>query len=308
MNKYFCFILGEDREESSGWHSTTLARAKAYALSIHLPLLIWLVIGYLLSIRIFGLSDQAGLVVSAICGLTIFLIERLVIAAPKSIAISIGRLVIALVVGIIGSAGFDLVIFDKEINEQLKVSEYQKLSDRYKILIDSQAAKVEERRNQWKLAEGKAQCEANGTCGSGVRSIGPVYRKAKRHADVLRADFQRAEQQLQTIKANFVIDSNALETDGTISSSAGLLARIKALHQYVFTDAVTFAAWVILFLLVTCIELMVVFVKLAFGETVDDQIARLKEQVRIHKANRYASAVMSPYAEANELMNSIHHD
>lgn len=308
MNKYFCFILGEDREESSGWHSTTLARAKAYAISIHLPILIWLVIGYLLSIRIFGLSDQAGLVVSAICGLTIFLIERLVIAAPKSIAISIGRLVIALVVGIIGSAGFDLVIFDKEINEQLKVSEYQKLSDRYKILIDSQAAEVEERRNQWKLAEGKAQCEANGTCGSGVRSIGPVYREAKRHADVLRADFQRAEQQLQTIKANFVFDSNALETDGTISSSAGLLARIKALHQYVFTDAVTFAAWVILFLLVTCIELMVVFVKLAFGETVDDQIARLKEQVRIHKANRYASAVMSPYAEANELMNSIHHD
>uniref|UniRef100_UPI004047B4A4 DUF4407 domain-containing protein n=1 Tax=Orrella sp. TaxID=1921583 RepID=UPI004047B4A4 len=307
MNKYFCFILGEDREEFRGWHSSTLARAKAYAISIHLPLLIWLVIGYLLSVRIFGLSDQAGLIVSAICGITIFLIERLVITAPKSIAVTIGRLVIALVVGIIGSVGFDLVIFDKEVNEQLKVSANQELSDRYKILIDNQVAEVEERRNQWKLAEEKAQCEANGTCGSGVRSIGPLYREAKRHADVLREDLQRAEQQLQTIKANFAVESSSLETDGTISSSAGLLARIKALHQYVFTDAVTIAAWVMLFLLVTCIELMVVFVKLAFGETVDDQIARLKAQVRIHKANRYASAVMSPYAEANELMNSIHH-
>lgn len=306
MNKYFCLILGENQNETKAWHSTTLNRAKAFAISIHLPVLIWLVIGYLLSTKIFGLSPYGGLAVSSLCGLVIFMIERLVIAAPKSLSVTLGRLVIALVVAIIGSAGFDLVMFEKEVEAQLKVSAKDELKNRYQTLITAQAQEVESRRLQWKTAEEKAQCEANGTCGSGIRSVGPVFRQAKQHANDLRNDFQNAERKLEAVKANYEADYRALEADGTVTSSAGLLARIKALHQYVFTDGITLSIWLVIFLLLTAIELMVVFVKLSFGETVDDQLAKLKEQVRFYKANQYASAVMSPYADANDLMNSLH--
>lgn len=305
MNKYFCFLLGENQDDSYKWHSSTLTRAKSFAISIHLPVFIWFSIGYLLSTQIFGLSVSAGAFVAALCGLTIFMIERLVIAAPKSLSVTVGRLVIALVVGIIGSAGLDLVLFDKEIDTQLKVSANKTLSDKYKVLIAEQAAGLEQLRNQWKIAQEKALCEANGTCGSGVRSVGPVFREAKRHADSLRADFERAEVKLATLRADFASDARALAADSTVTSSAGLLARINALHQYILTDGLTFVVWLILFVLVTCIELMVVFIKLSFGDTADDEIARLKERVRIHKANEYATAVMSPYAEANDLINSL---
>jgi hypothetical protein len=305
MNKYFCFILGENQKDSHNWHRSTLTRAKSFAISIHLPVFIWLIIGYLLSTQIFGLSESLGALVAALCGITIFMIERLVIAAPKSRSVTIGRLVIALVVGIIGSAGLDLVLFDKEIETQLKVSANNNLSDKYQALIAEQTAGLEQLRNQWKIAEEKALCEANGTCGSGVRSVGPVFREAKRHADNLRSDFERAEIKLEALKASFASDARALAADTSVVSSAGLLARINALHQYIFTDGLTFAVWLVLFVLVTCIELMVVFIKLSFGDTVDDEIARLKERIRIHKAQEYAAAVMSPYAEANDLINSL---
>ena len=34
----------------------------------------------------------------------------------------------------------------------------------------------------------EAQCEADGTCGSGKSSIGPIYREKKQYADTLRND------------------------------------------------------------------------------------------------------------------------
>jgi hypothetical protein len=58
------------------------------------------------------------------------------------------------------------------------------------------------------------------------------------------------------------------------------------------------------FFLVLAMELMVVFVKLVFGETVDDRLDRIREELSRHKAESYLEAMTSPLAGARMLLDS----
>lgn len=83
---------------------------------------------------------------------------------------------------------------------------------------------------------------------------------------------------------------------------AGLLSRVEALHHYTMNNTVAMVAWLLFFALVLFMELMVVFVKLVFGETVDDQLDRIREQLSRHKAESYLEAMTSPVAGARGLL------
>jgi F0F1-type ATP synthase membrane subunit b/b' len=63
-------------------------------------------------------------------------------------------------------------------------------------------------------------------------------------------------------------------------------------------------AWLLFCALVLFMELMVVFAKLVFGETVDDRIDRIREQLSRHKAESYLESVTSPLAGARGLLES----
>jgi hypothetical protein len=86
---------------------------------------------------------------------------------------------------------------------------------------------------------------------------------------------------------------------------AGLLSRLEALHAYTVANPTALAAWCLFFVLVLSMELMVVFAKLVFTETVDDELDRIREQLSRHKAQSYLDAMTSPVAGAQRWLESV---
>ena len=58
------------------------------------------------------------------------------------------------------------------------------------------------------------------------------------------------------------------------------------------------------FVLVLFLELMVIFSKLVFAETVDDELDAIREQISQRKAREYQEAVTSPLASAQKLVQA----
>ena len=58
--------------------------------------------------------------------------------------------------------------------------------------------------------------------------------------------------------------------------------------------------------LVLFFELMVVLSKLVFGETVDDELDQIREQISQQKARAYMEAVTSPVTNARQLLESAY--
>jgi len=113
----------------------------------------------------------------------IFMIERIVIATPKTWYVNAGRIFIGLIIAILGASTFDLVIFEKEIQMQLQETEKLKILAEYDKVISEQTLLALQRKNDWMVAQQAANCEANGTCGSQQRSIGPIYKALAHQAD-----------------------------------------------------------------------------------------------------------------------------
>lgn len=304
-NRYLCYIVGESHERAARYHASTIKRLKAFAIAIHIPVFIWAATSYLIATRIFGLGTEIAAVVAVGCAGLIYLVERLVLATPKSWWVSSGRFVIGVVIAVLGASTVDLVIFDREVKQQLFTEGKARIESQSAIEIDRQTTVVNARKAEWEKAEAVAACEANGTCGSGVRSVGPIYRELVRRAAVLRGDYVAAQHKLDGIfaeKATKLADW----TPEKAGENAGLLERIEALHQFVRGNTYALVAYTLFFMIVLFFELMVVLVKLVFKETVDDELEKVRERVTEHKARAYLENVTSPVAGAKQLLESAY--
>jgi len=72
------------------------------------------------------------------------------------------------------------------------------------------------------------------------------------------------------------------------------------------TNTAALVAWSVFFLLILFFELMVVLVKIMFGETVDDKIERVRESISAQKAEAYEDAMTSPLRSARFLLENSH--
>lgn len=304
MTTYLCCLIGEDRKRFTKLHYSTVTRLKAFAIAMHIPLLMWGITGYLIAGRLFHLDDHDALLVAAFCIALIYMVERIVIATPKNGYVNAVRLLIGLIMAVIGASAVDLVIFQREIAQQLKMTGETVIHAEHDAAINVQRALAEKIRLEWAQRQASANCEANGTCGSGLRSLGPIYRQLVHQAEVLRQEYREADLKvtaLESAKAQALEDWRASDR---ATQEAGLLARIQALHDYTLNNAAAAAAWLLFFFLMLFFELTVVLVKLAFGSSVDDHIEMVREQLSHHRASTYLDAVTSPTAAARQLMST----
>lgn len=79
-----------------------------------------------------------------------------------------------------------------------------------------------------------------------------------------------------------------------------MLAHVQALHEYTSHNTVALVAWLLFF------ELIVVLSKLVFGDTVDDELEKIREPISQQKARAYFEAITSPVAEARTLIAASH--
>ena len=302
VSKYFCFILGESFEKAKKFHPSTIRRLNAFALAIHIPVILWAITGYFIAAKIFNLSEEMSAFISLICSMSIYLIERIVIATPKSFYVNFLRIVIGLVIAILGASSVDLIIFEREITEQLQVNARKRVLDDFDQKAASIKLSMEQKKSDWNRAQEAANCEANGTCGSRLRSVGPVYRELARQADTLRKDYLTEQKKYEILHSQKLEDLESFSTFEQVNLNAGLLSRIKALHEYTTENTIAFAAWILFLLLVLFFELIVVISKIVFGETVDDELDLIRESISQDKARAYKEAITSPMYSARELV------
>ena len=303
INSYFRFVLGEHPDQVALLHHSSIKRMKAFAIAIHIPIALWAMTGFIIASQTFQLDSAHAAAVSLFCAVLIYMVERLVLSSPRGISINLLRLFIGLLMAILGSSAVDLVIFEREVAQQLRESGELRIKSDYDLMLTKQIDAVEQAKSDWVKAQEAANCEANGTCGSRIRSLGPVYQQLARQAELMRKEHLTAVTKIDSLKrersqsiAEFRSSSAALE-------QAGLLSRIQALHTYNMNNTAALAAWSVFFLLILFFELMVVLVKVMFGETVDDQIERVREAVSAHKASSYEDAMTSPLNNARQLLS-----
>lgn len=306
VSKYLCAVIGETQEKINNQSKSTRTRAVSFAYAIHIPVILWSVTGYIIAKNIFKLDLESSLLVGAFCALMIYLVERLVIAMPKAWYINLGRLAIGLIIATLGASTVDLVIFDREVTQQLVRNGEHRIQGQYNDEVKRQKIEVEERREDWAKAKAAANCEANGTCGSGTKNLGPVARELLRQSTVMGEEYKAAALVLEKIRAERDAAVAAYRANPAGIEDAGLLERVRALHQYTKRHKAAFAFWVLFFLLVLSFELMVIAVKFAFGETVDDKTTKLKEMLDQKKAENYFNTVTSPVFNANQVLSETY--
>lgn len=302
VSAYLCCVVGERHERALRYHPATVRRLTAFALALHLPVLLWAVQGYLIARGVFSAEPGHALACALACGVVIYLMERLVLATPNNAVMSVLRLVIGLVVALLGASAVDLLIFKREIEQQIRTQAEARLVALHERQAQETAALVATARNEWLAAQAAASCEADGTCGSRVRSVGPVYRELARQAERLRADYEEMQSKAQAQRDEQVQHLQAWKASSQVLDEAGLLARVQALHDYIGHNPVAWWAWMGMFLFVLAVELIVVIAKFSFGDTIDDHLDRMRERLAMHQAASYIEAVTSPLAGARQAL------
>jgi hypothetical protein len=306
ISKYLCFVIGENPDELRKLSKSTINRAKAFAIAIHLPVALWAASGFLIAYNLFKLPTILSALTSLGCSILVYLLERIVLAAPRSGGTKVARILIGLITAVLGTLMVDLVIFDREIAEQLGRAGEARIAQEYATRRTTATAVANTRDQEWLAAEQRAECEANGTCGSGVRSTGPVYMELKRHADVLHQEYVDATVQLESLAQEETKAIAHWRANGHPTESAGLLARSQALHQVLADNRAAQIWWLVMFLFVASLEMMVVIVKTAFKPTVDDERAERKEAFEIDRIKGILAVARSPDGEAQSMLWSLY--
>ena len=301
-SNYLCQIVGESPARVARFHPSSVKRMKAFAIAIHIPVLLWAVTGFVIASQIFMLQTWGSAMIAMLCSGLIYLVERLVLATPKGRYVNTIRILIGVVISVLGASTVDLVIFDREVMQELREAGETRIQDEFDKTARAQGQVLAQTKNDWLKAQEAANCEANGTCGSKVRSVGPVYRELSRQAEFLRVEYATAQGQLAQLNEQRTQAVAQWRAKPDLVTQAGLLSRVVALHQYTMHNTAALVAWGLFFLLVLFFELMVVFAKLVFGETVDDELDRIREQISQQKAYAYLEAVTSPVASAKTLL------
>lgn len=302
ISAYFCHVVGESPRRAAQFHVSTVRRTMTFAIAIHIPVLLWALTGFVIASEIFHLRPIFAAGTAVLCSSLVYLVERIVLATPKTWFVNASRLVIALVISVLGASTVDLVIFDREIAEQLQREGEDRLLAEYDRKIENLSKVVAQKKDEWLKAQDAANCEANGTCGSKVRSVGPVYRELARQAERLHRDYQVSQASLAVLNDQQSKTLADWRAEPPSVDRAGLLARVQALHTYTLSNTAALIAWSLFFVLVLFLEMMVVLSKLVFGETVDDELDRIRERISQQKAQDYMDAMISPVAPAHALL------
>jgi hypothetical protein len=299
--RYMCMIVGEDFEKFKKFHPSTKKRLVTFGMAIHIPVLLWAISGFVIARSVFGVEQDLAIVVAGICSFAIYLVERIVLSTPQNRVVSVLRFMMGIVIAVLGASTVDLVIFNKEISEQLYVIEQEKIQREHDTAIAPVTARLTQKKSEWLRIQEAANCEANGTCGSGVRSIGPVYRALAAQANLLRQDYLREKDTYDSLIDKLNERLAKAKRSTRVISQAGLLARVNALHEYTMKNTAALVAWALLFTLVLFFELMVVIVKSVFGATVDDELDEIRESISQQKARAYRDAISNPLNEVRAI-------
>ena len=223
-------------------------------------------------------------------GLMIFNLDRYIVASMKSrgsffgdLVIALPRLGMAILLALVISKPLELKIFEKEINAELLVMEQEvmktqedRVKDRYLASLDNLREEVvilkkeiaDKTATRDELAAA-ALAEADGTGGSQLRNMGPIYRAKKAKADDAQAELDAvlAVNNPAIALKQASIQQTTSDMNASISSLdhkayGGFAARIEALDRLGEASPVIATAAMMIMLLFITVETAPILVKL----------------------------------------------
>jgi hypothetical protein len=267
-------------------------------MAISIPISLWAVSGYMVSRIIFQQDAGASALTALACGFVISLVEGIVILSPKSRRVAAARAVIGLVMAAIGAVTVDLVVFDREVRAQLILNAKDEARQDYDNRINKQEKEVQRKKADWDQKLRNAECEGAGTCGTGRRNLGPLYMALKKEADDAKAAYRTAEDFLFQLRDGRTPTIAKIDENSDAVRNAGLLDRLAALHDRIGRNTITIVVFFLFITLVLALEMMVLSVKFAFGETIDDKKEETETQLEQLRLESYVAAVSSPVRHA----------
>jgi hypothetical protein len=248
-----------------------------------------------------------ALIFGLVWGLMIFNLDRYIVMSMKSngkwwrdLGVALPRIALAVLLALVISKPLEMKIFEKEIKGELVVMEQEvfkqqedKLKARYLTQIDDYKQQIETLKGELRdktavrdtLAR-MAQQEADGTGGSRVRNLGPIYLSKKADADKAAAELQQLsalhlpaiaekEKSVQALEQTIQTEIAALERD----RYDGLAARMEALSRLSAGSRAILLASLFLTLLFIAIETAPILVKLISYRSPYDYVLHETEHV-----------------------------
>jgi hypothetical protein len=240
-------------------------------------------------------------------GLMIFNLDRYIVSSMKSrgsffrdFLLATPRLAMAILLALVISKPLELKIFEKEINAELLVMEqevYKAQEDRIKERYLPQIAAHEldiatlksEVETKTAARDAKALAalqEADGSGGSQIRNMGPIYRAKKVEADKAEAELQAVlashspqirakEAAISGLELSIQEEINGLQR----GSFGGLAARTDALSRLARGSEAIYWASLFIMLLFIAVETAPIFVKLISRRSPYDYLLHEHEHV-----------------------------
>jgi len=197
------------------------------------------------------------------------------------------RIILGVCVALLGALALDEVVFKKDIDHQVNLNKAKYAHEEAKKVglefdgtneISARRQSLNQAKHDIGVSEQIAIAEMDGK-GSGVKGVGVITRTK---LDIVsnKTVAMKREQQFY--------DSLILEKDSIMTSAKeramaeyqdGLMIRVKALFQLVFSDWGMGIAYLILTVLMFCIEFIVVLVKSKTSETNYDRRIKLIEKI-----------------------------
>ncbi|MGK5112008.1 DUF4407 domain-containing protein [Geodermatophilus sp. CPCC 205506] len=289
----------------------------------------------------------------------------------RNLALAVPRVGLALVLGVVVATPLTLQVFHKEIDTEI-VSMQAEAADAHRTELESDArfiglpalreriatqesivatggqsdpelvavqASVTDRQAAYDAAlgtqrelEAKAQCELDGTCGTGDAGTGTAYQQARAAADAQVAVVASARSELDAAVAaagsaqarsaqlaassldgdraelaRLTEDQNTLQAafDATNEGAGGILMRLEALDRLGDRNATLAAAQFMLSLLFMCVEILPVLMKLLlnFGPpSAYDKLAALRDSGDVEVEEMQKESRLAVAAAREELL------
>lgn len=269
MLKFYCFITGDQYSMLIEDTPKSKQKVALMANALLLPVLVWAINGYLLARQVLETSLGVALFSSFICAFVIFLVERIIIMSNTNGGMKRFRIILGICVALLGSLALDEVIFKSDIDHQIaKNKEHyaEKISMETGLRFDTlngmagRLLSIRHGKNNVAIAEQLAIDEMDGI-GSGIRGAGKITQQ-KLDIAAGRKNEVIIEQRSYDSLINEKIDvMKQAKVEAKAEFKDGLMIRLKALFQLVFSDFGMAIGYILLTILMFCIEFIVVLVK-----------------------------------------------
>lgn len=252
-------------------------------------------------------SWLAATLFGLIWGTMIFNLDRYIVSSMKSksgffgnLWVALPRLAMAVLLALVISKPLELKIFEKEINAELIVMEQEvfkqqedRIQDRFAgqiAALEATNGRLQDEIDQRVLIRDEksaaALAEADGSGGSKIRNMGPIYRAKKAEADQAQAELLAVEAANLPLIAENRLAIDELKTKATTeisnlerSAYGGMAARMEALSRLGRNSEAIYFASIFIMLLFIAVETAPIFVKLISPRSPYDYLLQEHEHV-----------------------------